>query len=262
MADEKRMCVAPACGEATPSKWHSICDACRDRVESAMLRARPSLIEVMARERAEVDLWLASDWEPARRWGIAGREYYERPVVEVVKRMVDETCSEWDDPSLAFFDDSEHQQREKRREHVSPESEPRRQTGWLVPSESGTAEAWRAHLTPLISAALTEALATFPLAHAGREIRAALLGGYGEDQTSGAFEEIWEGTGGSGLSEDAETYLEVLHYPQPNWICNVGPDGIGAELWRKHRVLSDDIMAILTAVDAAEPQARGAGVVG
>lgn len=222
-----------------------------------MLEARGALLESMVNERAEVEAWLAAEWSPQRRWVITGDDYREDSLDDVVTRMVHQTASDWGAPFLGFVDDMTWQRREQWRVEHRLEDEPRQLTAWIVPDDSETAGAWREHLAPLLRAALSQALATFPIAYAGREIKNALTqqGGYDAEQAGGGFEELWEGSGETGLSKDAgEDYLELRYYPDPTWMCNAGdwPESIGARLWERYRVLPAEIMAILDAVRAAE----------
>jgi len=146
---------------------------------------------------------------------------------------------------------------------VRTDAEEPPQTAWRIAGTGDVAEAWRAHLTPIFSAAIEQALATFPLTWVGREIKGSILTPEGYADASGGFDEIWEDTATTGLSKGGEDYLELRYYPDQTWMCDAEdwPQGIGAHLWRKYRVLADDIMAILDAVGAAEAstQANGAG---
>lgn len=264
MSDEHGACVAPSCGAETPSRYHRLCKACEDRVERAMQRARPALLELMTRERAEAEAWLAADWSPPRRWVVADDDYHPEPIDAVVARMVEATADDWCAPHLGFVDDATWERRARWWREHDLEHAAVPQTAWLVPAGSETATAWRAHLAPLLRAALERALATFPLEHAGREIQDALLGrgGYDHEDAGGALDELWEGSGETGLSEDAQAYLDLRYYPSPTWGCDA-TDGIYERFWRRYRVLPDDIMAILDAdaaadeADAAREQAAG-----
>jgi hypothetical protein len=220
-----------------------------------MVRARPSLVEMMAQERTEVEAWLSAEWAPRRRWVIADSEYCAEPLDDIVKRMVEGTVSEWGDPYLGFVDDAQWDHWERRRQERSPEGEPRPLLAWLVPSDAETAKAWRAHLAPLLRAALEQALTTFPLTHAGREIKDAITqsGAYDKDQSDGGFAELWEGTGPNGLSDAGEDWLELRYFPSETWMCDMD---FKPGLWQRYRVLPDEIMAILDAYTKAEAAER------
>lgn len=203
-----------------------------------MLAARPSLMELMVTERAEAEAWLAADWSPQRRWVVAADDLRPQSLDVVARHMVAETAVEgWYGLHIAFVDDV-------------PVKNPRTETAWVISGDSDAAEAWRAHLAPLVRAALEQALETFPLTWAGREIKDAITH---PDSHGDGFDEIWEGSGTTGLSDGAEDYLELLSM-SPDWMCHGGewPEMIGAHLWRRYRVLSDEIMAMLDAADAAE----------
>jgi hypothetical protein len=251
--DEKGRCVAPACGAETPSPYHHICEVCRTRVEDAMRHARPSLMEAMVAERAEAEAWLAADWAPPRRWVIADDEYHPEPVDDVVKHMVEATVDARGAPYLGFIDDGAHERVERWKLEQSPPYAALPPTAWLVPSDSETAQAWRAHLAPLIRAALEQALASFPLRYAGREIKHAIMHhpDYAPNSSGDEFEELWEGTGPTGLSDGAEDYLELRYYPNEAWMCDVD---FKPQLWQRYRVLPDDVQAILDAYVAAETE--------
>lgn len=246
MSDDTGTCVAPGCGAETRTPYHHVCDACRKRVEDAMVRARPSLMEAMVDERAEAEAWLASEWAPRRRWVLCTNEYVPLDPAAEAEHLAEEMAGGWAaDRGLGFVDDELYRRRESR--------EDRPQLAWIVPSDSETASAWRAHMAPIIQAALEEGLRTFPLAHAGREIKAALTqdGGYDVEGVGGGFEELWEGSGPTGLSDAAEDYLELRYYPDETWMCDID---FKPEMWRRHPVLSDDIMAIVDAANADEQQ--------
>lgn len=256
---ERGTCVAPDCGAETPSKYHSLCKPCRERLKAATLAALPALLGAMTEERAEAEAWLAADWAPPRRWVIADDQYRPQPLDEVVDRMVKETASEWCAPHLGFVDDAQLEKWERIRLRAKLDAEPRVLSAWLVPGDAEAASAWRAHLTPLVKAALERALATFPLEHAGRQIKNAIThaDGYDEDGAKGGFEEIWEGTGESGLSQDAESYLEIRHL-EPIWSTVEGPGDLYFDLWMKYRsLLPDDIQAIMLAAQAADDALEG-----
>ena len=256
--NDKMLCLAPGCENKTESEYHTLCIGCEKRVEAAMLRARPSLMELMVTERAEAEAWLAAEWTPPRRWVIADENHDAELISTVVERMVDETAAEWGPPSLGFVDDELWARREEWRQKRLPDAEPSSPSAWLIPSDSPVTEAWRKHLTPILASALRMALSTFPLSHAGDELKTALRhqGDYDKDNVSDAFEDIWEGSGNIGLSDGAESYLELKYYPDETWMCEVKewPEAIGAKLWKKYRVLSDEIVAILDALEQHQEQ--------
>lgn len=259
---EKGACVAPGCGADTPSPWHHLCGGCEKRCTAAMVEARPALMEAMVTERREAEAWLAADWAPVRRWVVADREYRPEPLDAVVERLVEEVASTYGDSSLGFVDDVQHARLVAwdRERATEPEREPRSLLAWRVASDSEAGAAWRAHLAPLLAAALEQALASFPLTWAGREIKDAMTGSgeYGTDDVSAASEEILEGTGPNGLSDGARYYIELRDDPKAGYICEADgwPDGIGTELWERYRVLPDDIMVILDAARRADERLR------
>jgi hypothetical protein len=221
-----------------------------------MVRARPSLMEMMVTERAEAEAWLASEWAPRRRWVIADRDYMAESLDAVAERLSEDAVSEWGEPHLGFVDDGQHEKWERWRQKYDPESEPRKQTAWLLDGESEAAKTFRAHLAPFLREAVERALSSFPLKWAGREIKDALTqsNDYDKEGIRQGFEEVWEGSGPTGLSAGGEDYLELRYHPNQTWMCDVDdwPDSMGAHLWMRYRVLSDDIMAILDAVKAVE----------
>jgi hypothetical protein len=246
-------CVAPGCDAETPSRWHLLCAACERRVEEVQADYRTALLDAMTTERAEAEAWLAAEWAPSRRWVIAGDDYAVTPADDVVGRMVEETAAEYGPPSLGFFDEVAYETMERLRAEHRPDAKTREKAAWVVTDESETTKAWRAHLAPLIRAALEHALSTFPLKHAGREIKNALIqvGGYGAGAADGAFEELWEGSGETGLSDDAQSYLEARYSPTETWCIGSDPEGLTFGLWMRHRVLPEPIMEIMDAAQAA-----------
>ncbi len=251
MSDEHGTCVAPDCGAETRTRYHRLCDACTKRVEDAMIEARPALLEAMVEARSEAEAWLAAEWSPMRRWVIADHDYHEESIDAVIARMVDETADEFGAPILGFVDDARHA---RWREHL-PERERPPQTAWRLGSDSEAVRAWRAHLAARLKPALEDALATFPISYAGREIKDALTqeDDVGEDVVHGAFEELWEGSGPIGMSEAAQDYLAMRYYPDPSWGCDA-TDNLYEDHWIRYRVLPDDVMAIFEAAIALGAQ--------
>lgn len=257
MDSEKGACVAPDCGNETTSTYHDLCDTCRKRVEDAMARARPSLLEMMVSERAEVEAWLASDWAPPRRWVLANEEFLAEPLDETVRRLVEETCPSWDGTVPGFVDDAMYEKWAAWSRSYAPDKPVRPQYAWRVGNDSPAAEAWRAHAAPLLRVALEQALATFPLTWAGQELKAALLqrDDYDWKDADAAIEEGLEGTGSFGdLPPGARRYLLLRYDPDPAYLLSADEPH---EHWWKYRVLSDEIMAILNAVRSAESARMG-----
>lgn len=253
-------CAVPECGVSTPSRYHLLCDTCRERVEAAGKQLRPALLDALTDLRAEVDAWLAGDWAPSRRWVISGQDYEIVPIEDIVARMVDETAAGWGDPSIGFTDDLQHARWEKQRQEYAPENEPRKQLAWGVPVDSATTTAWREHLAPLVRAALEQALGTFPLTYAGREIKDALTRSddYGAEDVNGAFEELESGSGGNGLSENAGIYLCWRYDDDPSiWFSfDPGEDHLWINEGRRLGLIPADILAIIDAANAAEVERR------
>jgi hypothetical protein len=252
--EQGRICVAPGCERRTASPYRKVCDACRKRVEEAMVRAVPSLLEAMHAARDEAEAWLLSDdWEPARRWAMLNEDYAVRPIDDVVSEMVELTIG-WG-TAVGFVDDGSFIKWDRWWQEHHPEKPRYPQTGWRLGDESPAGVAWRAHLAPLLQDTLTRALATFPLRHAGREIKDAIRRGRAPgaaDDAEGGFEEIVEGTGGSGLSEDAKTYLDLRYYPDPTFRCDLEWADSETDIWFRYPVLAPEIMAILRANLEAE----------
>lgn len=243
-------CAAPGCDGA--SRYDYICEGCRERVEAAMLASRPQLLEAMTAERTEVEAWLVSDWAPERRWVIADENYRERALDAVAADLAERTGGAWADDALGFVDDVLYQ---RRTQH--PSAPPRELFAWRVGTEGAAAVAWQEHVAPILRDALQHALATFPLTWAGREYKAALLQqeGYSADDAKDAFEDgLWEGTGKPALPRLVMDAFEAIYYPDPDWIVQVEPGGPCGALWRKYRILPDDIQAILDAYDAVSCQ--------
>jgi hypothetical protein len=213
-----------------------------------MIAARPALLASMRQERAEAEAWLAADWTPDRRWVICNDEWLQITLDEVVKHLAEET-SGWSGQHIGFVDDVHYARRERMRQRYSPEHESHAQTAWIVPEATASERAWQTHLATFLRPALEQALATFPREHAGHEIKDALTGGYDEDQVGNALEELWEGTGPTGLTEGAQEYLELRYYRE-DWSADVDPSSPWFERWHRSGLLPASIVAILDAVKA------------
>lgn len=244
------ICLAPGCKAETESKYHELCTVYIEYVERAMADHKDRLLWAMPEARQDVDTWLASEWVPALAWAFAGEDYQPVPVEQVAADLAENVSDEYGACVLGFFDPA----REKWR---GDQGLVERHSLWrVIESSTGTVAAWRAHLEPLLQGALTEALKTFPLAHAGAEIKAALLQqhGYGTDATDGAIGEVCgELLVGSQapLSDDADTYVRLRYDTDPSYLFHADdPD----EIWFRHRVLPDDVMAILEAVRAHDAE--------
>lgn len=246
---EKGSCVAPGCGAETPSPYHYLCDADGKKVEAAQVEARPLLLEAMRDARLEAERWMAADWSPLRRWVLTSEGYAVLDLVAESERLAEETAQEWRDHHLGFVDDAMHEKWTAYSKKATPESPPPELQAWIVSSASDVTREWRAHLAPFLRAALEEALATFPLSGAGHEIKAAIREATNEDR--GGFQELWEGSGETGLSEDAKAWLEIRYYPSAGWCAESHPDSLYWHLWMRYRVLPDEIMAIMEAADSA-----------
>ena len=241
-------CVAPGCEFQRIDKYRELCVFCSGRVKEAMIRAIPSLLELMAKDyEAEAMAWLTSPWEPpSRRWAILDEKHHEVTLDVVVESMVEQTTGGWSDV-LGFMDDAFSARMEEQRQRREPESESLKPDGWRLDEQSPTIQAWRVHLTALLRPVLEHALATFPIRHAGYEIKTALVGqdNYGEDDFLTAYEDLCEGTGGWPISDGARTYLDLrFDTRRDTYLEPEDP----AEYWWQYPVLAPEIMAILNAV--------------
>jgi hypothetical protein len=248
---EKGSCVAPGCGAETPSRYDYLCDPDRTKLEAAQVEARPALLEAMRDARLEVERWMASDWSSPRRWVLTNEEYEVLDLVAESERLAGETAEEWGQHHLGFVDDPRHERSTALRKAATPESPPRELQAWIVASDSDVTGQWRTHLAPFLRAALKEALATFPLSGVGHEIKTHIREASQHGDDHGAFDELWEGSGQTGLSEDALDWLAIRYYPSATWCADSSPDSTYWHLWMRYRVLPDDIMAIMDAADAA-----------
>jgi hypothetical protein len=219
-----------------------------------MRRALPRLLDLMVDERAEVERWLASDWSPLRRWVISDDDYHPMTTDTVADQLAGHVADEWRGGCLGFVDDEERRLWNAwRAKHGEPLNDSPL-TAWRVVGDSRTGRAWRVHVAHLLRSALDEALATFPLHYVGQELKDALTGrgGYGADDADGAIEELLGGLLGQVMpfSDAACDYVRLRYDPDPSYMLDASePDGY----WWTYRVLDDDIMAILDAVRAANP---------
>jgi hypothetical protein len=246
-------CLAPGCCTEI-QQYATVCEPCNDRVDAAMLAAKPALIAAMEEERVEAEAWLAGEWSPKRRWAYANHERHVVTTDELIEIMVDGLESRV--LQLAFVDDDLQGRMRQFRLHHDPEHVESPLYGWVVPDDGTTMEAWNEHMTPILQAALEHALATFPTKYAGQEIKDALTqaSAYGPDDVEGAFLEMDDGTGRPALSIGAMNYLVLAYDDAYEMICQLDdyPDSIGAYLWGKYPVLPEDIMQILAAIRAAD----------
>jgi hypothetical protein len=236
------ICIAPGCTTETASEYEDLCRPHVDYVEKAMADHKDRLLWDMPEARQEVDAWLASAWSRPTEWVIVAGDWTIVPAEQAATDLAAESgVLGFVDPRLPDW----------WREHGVTD---RSQSPWLVAEDGAAMTAWRAHIATYLKKAIEEALCTFPAHHAGREIKAALLGqdGYAERDAGGAIEEITEGyTGlpGAGLSDDADSYLRLRYEPDPSYLFSAE---LPSDVWFRHRVLPADVMAILEAVRAHE----------
>lgn len=239
------VCLADGCAEQLDDDCSTpLCKPHDIALEAAMVAAMPLLLGVMPVAQAEVEAWFASDWAPRCQWVLAEEESYEvAPLPDVVASMMMDLAQSW---RLAWIDPSYHVRRDasyaKRGETAPPV------TGWLVPDDGATADAWQAHLTPILTEAVRTALRTFSTRYAGNEVRAALRGesDYGPAGLEGAIEEVCNRPRASAvLSDEADFFLRVRYDDDPSYLAHVGECD---DWWFAQPVLSADQQALLQRV--------------
>lgn len=257
-------CVAPGCGAPTRTllddirEWRAdvpitdellehrpLCQPCADKCSAAMREAFPSLLASMTDEMQEAKEWLERPWAPDRRWVIADHEHGEMPLEDVADLLAQSL------DTLAFVNDKEIE-----RFRMFSKNQLPHHASWIVSSDEAV-EAWRTHAAGLLREALATALATFPSSYAGLEIKTAMLmrDSYDAEQAIQAHEDAFSMVGdaeAAGISPGAEQYI-YLRIPQSNRsICDAdifNDGGTPDRLWFKYRVLPDNIMGILEAVE-------------